>query len=456
LTLLEGTPFLAFLLMDDLSLSRMSRRRCLGLLAGSASLLSMPGLAGATTRRPNVVFILTDDQGTVDMNCYGSTDLITPHMDALADQGVRFTDFYVTAPMCTASRISLLTGRHFQRSYFAGKGIHESETTIAELFRGAGYRTAVFGKWHLGGPPWDPLGQGFDEFVGHRVGAIDNYSHFSYWGGSPRHALYREREPYREDGTYFPELVTRESIDFATRDDARPFFLFVSHNQPHYPLQPEVEYLEQYGHVQGDRRRYGAAVTSLDAQIGRLLQALDEGGLRENTIVVLMSDNGHSEEASVDGRGGSAGPFRGAKKTLFEGGLRVPSIVSWPGTLPSGQVRTQMATALDWLPTLADWCGIDTGDLALDGRSLDRVVRRNEPTPHEALHWQLGPMWAIREGDWKLMHAGGGAFLANLAQDPGERVNVAARHPDVVRRLTARHDAWRATGIEPIYTVESP
>jgi arylsulfatase A-like enzyme len=253
-------------------------------------------------------------------------------MDALATQGVRFTDFYVSAPMCTASRISLLTGRYFQRSYLAGRGIHESETTMAELFRSAGYRTGFFGKWHIGGPPWDPLGQGFDEFVGHRVGAIDNYSHFAYWAAVPQHALLRGREPYREDGTFLPDIVTRESIDFLSRHRDTPFFLFVSYNQPHYPLQPEERFLRQYDHTKGARRIYGAAVTSLDDKIGQILAALDEQGLRDDTIVVLMSDNGHSEEP--EGVGGSAGPFRGAKKTLFEGGIRVPCIVSAPGRIP--------------------------------------------------------------------------------------------------------------------------
>lgn len=431
----------------------MTRRQCLRALATSAATLSLVGATPLGARsRPNVVFILTDDQGTVDMNCYGATDLITPHMDALATQGVRFTDFYVSAPMCTASRISLLTGRYFQRSYLAGRGIHESETTMAELFRSAGYRTGFFGKWHMGGPPWDPLGQGFDEFVGHRVGAIDNYSHFAYWAAVPQHALLRGREPYREDGTFFPDIVTRESIDFLSRHRDTPFFLFVSYNQPHYPLQPEERFLRQYDHTKGARRIYGAAVTSLDDKIGQILAALDEQGLRDDTIVVLMSDNGHSEEP--EGVGGSAGPFRGAKKTLFEGGIRVPCIVSAPGRIPRGQVRRQMGSAMDWLPTLADYCGLDTSKLALDGRSLRDVIGADEPSPHPALHWMLATQWAVREGDWKMISTGESMFLADLRNDPGESLNLADHRPDVISRLQALHDTWVATGIEPIYHLE--
>ena len=433
----------------------MSRRQCLRTLtAGAAALTLGRAMPAGAGKRPNVVFILTDDQGTVDMNCYGATDLITPHMDALAAEGVRFTDFYVTAPMCTASRISLLTGRHFQRSYLAGKGIHESETTMAEFLRDAGYRTGFFGKWHIGGPPWDPIGQGFDEFVGHRVGAIDNYSHFAYWASVPRHAMYRGREQYREDGSFFSDIVTRESIDFLSRHHDDPFFLFVSFNQPHYPLQPEERFLSLYNHTEGARRVYGATISSLDDKIGQLMAALDEQGLRDNTIVVLMSDNGHSEEAAAEGGGGSAGPFRGAKKTLFEGGIRVPCIVSWPGRIPQGQVRRQMGTAMDWLPTFADYCELDTGDLALDGRSLQQVVDRDQATPHETLHWLLGTYWATREGDWKLISTGDSLFLSDLSVDPGESHNLADERPDIVAHLRAQHDAWMATGITPIYQVQ--
>jgi arylsulfatase A len=433
----------------------MTRRQALQTLTTGAAALTLGGATPVgASGRPNVVFLLTDDQGTVDMNCYGATDLFTPHMDALATTGVRFTDFYVTAPMCTASRISLLTGRHFQRSYLAGRGIHEVETTMAELFRDAGYRTGFFGKWHIGGPPWDPLGQGFDEFVGHRVGAIDNYSHFAYWSSVPRHAMYRGREQYREDGTYFPDIVTRESIEFITNHRDNPFFLFVSYNQPHYPLQPEERFLRHYGHVEGARRIYGATVTSLDDKIGQLMAALDEQGLRDNTIVVLMSDNGHSEEDSAEGGGGSAGVFRGAKKTMFEGGIRVPCIISCPGKIPQNQVRRQMGTAMDWLPTLAQYCGLDTGNLALDGQNLGQVIGGDHPTPHQTLHWLLGTAWAAREQDWKLISTSDGIFLSDLGSDPGESHNLALDRPDIVTRLQARHDAWLATGITPIYQLQ--
>jgi|TARA_B100001964_G_scaffold226566_1_gene275597 arylsulfatase A-like enzyme len=457
LTLPPPPLFFDFPVYDESFLSAsMTRRQCLQTLAaGTMALPSVSAAPAVAIPKPNVVFILTDDQGSVDMNCYGATDLITPHMDALATQGVRFTDFYVTAPLCTASRISLLTGRHFQRAYLAGRGIHESETTMAEFFQEAGYRTGCFGKWHIGGPPFDPQGQGFDEFIGHRVGAIDNYSHHTYWSSVREHGLYRGRDRYREDGTYFPDIVTRESIDFLTRNRERPFFLFVSFNQPHYPMQPEERFLRQYDHAEGARRTYGATVTSLDEKIGQIMAALDEQGLRQNTIVVLMSDNGHSEEP--EGIGGSAGVFRGAKQSLFEGGIRVPCILSWPGQVPTGQVRQQMGTAMDWLPTLAAFCGLDTSDLALDGGDLGGVIRNNQPSPHAALHWMLATQWAVREENWKLISAEGRVFLADLLSDPGETLNVADDQPDIVARLRSHHEAWVATGIESVYTMrDSP
>jgi arylsulfatase A-like enzyme len=451
LTFVTSPLFFDFPVSDtNQTLSSMTRRQCLQTLATSAAAATVFGASAVSARpAPNVVFILTDDQGSVDMNCYGATDLITPNMDRLAAEGVRFTDFYVTAPMCTASRISLLTGRHFQRSYDAGRGIRETETTMAEFFRHAGYRTGIFGKWHIGGPPFDPQGQGFDEFVGHRVGAIDNYSHYSYWSSRREPSLWRGRTPYREDGAFFPDITTRESIDFLSRHREHPFFLFVSYNQPHYPMQPEARFVQQYGHVQGARRAYGATVTSLDDKIGQIINSLDEQGLRDNTIIVLMSDNGHSEEP--EGIGGSAGPYRGAKKTLFEGGIRVPCIVSWPGRIPQGGVRSQMGTAMDWLPTLAQYCGLNTEDLPLDGRPLTRVIDEDQPTPHETLHWLLSTQWAIREDNWKLMSADSGVFLSNLHADPGESTNLARARPDIVEHLLAQHSIWRATGIEPIY-----
>ena len=439
----------------------ISRRRCLRALAGSAAALSVgtvPPLWAQGRRRPNVVFILSDDQGTVDLNCYGARDLVTPNLDALAAGGVRFTQFYVGAPMCTASRVGLLTGRYVQRALDPGTGIFPAETTLGELFQAAGYRTALFGKWHLGGsPPSDPNSQGFDEFLGHRCGAIDNYSHYNYWGGpAPRHALWRDREPYREDGVFLPDLVVRESRRFMERHRDRPFLLFVASNQPHYPLQPEPRFLGQYGHVQDpSRRAYGAAVTSLDDKVGQIVRAIADLGLAQDTIVVFMSDNGHSLEPQAGGGGGSAGPFRGAKPTLWEGGIRVPSIVSWPGHIARGQVRDQMASAMDWLPTLARYCGIDVSPLALDGRALDGrdlsglIASPGAPSPHEALHWMIvGTYWAVREGRWKLLHRSEGRFLVDLETDPGESANLLAARRDVADRLQAQHEAW---GLKPVY-----
>jgi arylsulfatase A len=417
-------------------------------------------------KRPNVILIYTDDQGTVDANCYGAKDLITPTIDGLAAKGVRFTQFYAAAPVCSPSRAAVLTGRVPQRAGVPGnvssaKGNHgmpSEQVTIAEMMKAAGYSTGHVGKWHLGYTPKTmPNGQGFDTSFGHMGGCIDNYSHFFYWNGPNRHDLWLNGREVWEDGRYFPDLMVRHGRAFIEANQDRPFFLYWAINLPHYPLQGTDKWRKKYGHIKDPRRRkYAAFVSTMDESIGNLLAVLDEHDLRDDTIVIFQSDHGHSHEERTFGGGGSAGPYRGAKFSLFEGGIRVPAIISWPGTLPEGEVRDELCVACDWLPTIADLCDIAPPSRKLDGTSIVPVITSaSAKSPHETFHWQTSRnSWAVRDGDWKLLGnprdtsnkaplgPNDKLFLVNLAKDHTEMKNLAADNPDIVKRLQKSHDEW--------------
>ena len=426
------------------AISRRDWLRSAGLVTAGVALAPQTTLA--RDRAPNVILILADDLGSRDLGCYGASDLSTPVLDTLAARGLRFDQFYVTAPACLPSRASLLTGRHPQHVLTPGTGMPNSAVTLAELLRSAGYRTGVFGKWHLGSrEEVSPLEQGFDHFVGFKFGAIDNYSHYDYWSGSAAPAFWRESEMLDEAGTYFPDIITEEAVQFIGENRDNPFFLYLPYNMPHYPLQPPGEIYARYDHLEhGPRRFYGAFVSAMDERIGQVLQAVGDNGLTRDTIVVFLSDHGHSEEVPAMGGGGSAAPYRGRKATLWEGGLRVPCIVAWPGTIPGGQLRQQPAMSTDWLPTIAQWCGVPLLGLETDGRSLQAVIDSAQATPtHQTLYWTWDGWWAVRDGPWKLVHDKAGAdHLCNLETDPGEARNLFAAQPATAHRLAVLREAW--------------
>jgi arylsulfatase A len=414
--------------------------------------------------RPNVILIFTDDQGSIDMNIYGSNDLITPHMDALARSGVRFTQFYAAAPVCSPSRAALLTARYPQRAGVPGNvssaqghaGMPTEQTTFAEMMKKGGYATAHIGKWHLGYTPETmPNGQGFDTSFGHMGGCIDNYSHFFYWNGPNRHDLWRDGEEIYHPGEFFPDMMVNEAEQFIKNHQNEPFFIYWAINTPHYPLQGKPEWLEKYKHLPSPRREYAAFVSTMDEKIGQLLNKLETLEMWDNTIVIFMSDHGHSTEERTFGGGGNAGPYRGAKFSLFEGGIRVPAIISWPGHLPENEIRNQLGVGIDWLPTVAELCQIDITDMNIDGESLVPVIQSKEAvSPHQTMYWQLGPQWAVREGNWKLIgnpedtsHKGvlseaDSLFLVNLEEDVTEMQNKASQHAEVVTRLKQLYQQW--------------
>ncbi len=446
-------------------MKRLPMKRLLPLLL---LLLGLPLLAASAAprrERPNVILILADDLGSIDLHCYGAGDLSTPNLDDLARRGLRFTQSYIASPVCSPSRAALLTGRYPQRAGLTANapsqpglpGMPAEQLTLAELFQGAGYRTALFGKWHLGtSPETGPNAQGFDEFFGHLGGCIDNYSHFFYWQGPPVHDLHRNGTEVWESGTHFSDLIVREAKRFLGENRSRPFFLYLPFNVPHYPLQARERFRKQYAALPEPRRSYAAWVSDLDHSVGEIMARVDELGLRRNTVVLFLTDHGHSTEERTHFGGGNAGIYRGAKFSLLEGGIRIPTVISYPRRLPAGAVREQMVVSPDWFPTLAELTGVPLPPRKLDGVSVTGILdSASAASPHQEWHWQLGGQWAVRSGEWKLVENGldtdgkpvpaaDRTFLSRLDEDATERRNRAPEHPEVVRRLHRLHEAWAA------------
>lgn len=438
------------------------------------ALVALAGCTGPTPtaadptdgRRPNVILIYADDQGTIDVGALGADDLHTPHLDELFASGVTLTSFYAPAPVCSPSRAGMLTGRVPHRAQLAGNvprnhptaGMPTEQVTIAEMLHDYGYATAHIGKWHLGhGESLLPNAQGFDHSFGHHGGCIDNYSHFMYWSGPNGHDLYRNGEAVHAPGRFFPDLMVEEATRWIAEQDGRPFFMYFAINLPHYPYQGEPHWLERYASegLETPRLEYAAFISTMDDRIGALLEALERMGLADDTIVIYQSDHGHSTEERAFFGGGDAGPHRGAKFSLLEGGLHVPAAIRWPNGLPANEMRGQFATGCDWLPTIAELVGCDLPDRRLDGESLVQVLRDdNASTPHAVFHWAQGDQWAVRDGDWKLIRdardttdgrrvtTDRGVRLYNLQADPGESNDLAGEHPERVREMTALHEQW--------------
>ena len=450
-------------------MNKQTRRdflKVLGMTAGSLMLPEAVFGQRRAVRRPNVILIFTDDQGTIDVNCYGSKDLYTSNLDRLAKEGTRFTQFYVGAPVCSPSRAALMTGRYPQGAGVPGNvssqpghaGMPTEQVTIAEMMKSAGYVTGHVGKWHLGYTPETmPNEQGYDYSFGHMGGCIDNYSHFFYWSGPNRHDLWRNGQEVWRDGEFFGELMVDECKKFIDKNKRKPFFLYWAINMPHYPLQGTEKWRKKYQHLDAPRRMYAAFISTMDEMVGQVVRHLDESGLRDNTLIIYLSDHGHSVEQRTFSGGGSSGDFRGHKFTLWEGGIRVPCIASWPGRIPQNAVRNQMAISIDWMPTIAQYCSVKMPDHKIDGKSIVPVIESpNAPSPHKVLHWETsrGKHWAVREGNWKLVHNGPATdykgrklpkaenFLSNIAEDATETKNLAKSNPDIVKRLTNLHEQW--------------
>lgn len=414
--------------------------------------------------RPNVILILTDDQGSIDVNVYGATDLSTPNLDRLASEGVRFSRFYSGSAICSPSRACILTGMTPHSAGVPGnvssipgnEGMPSSMVTMAEMMKGAGYTTAHIGKWHLGYTENTmPLSQGFDYSFGHMGGCIDNYSHFFYWNGPNRHDLWENAQEIFREGKFFPDLMADKAEAFIRENRKHPFFLYYAINVPHYPLQPTEKWRKNYEDMDMPRRDYAAFVSTADENIGKLTGLIDKLGLRDRTIIIFLSDHGHSYEIRTFGGGGSAGPFRGGKTSLFEGGIRVPAIISWPGKLPEGVVRNQVCHSTDLLPTIAALCGIDNIPPDVEGTDISGAIINNDTLNDRVLYWKLGSQWAVMKNNWKLIglpidpsgklpldKVKDRIFLSNLGEDSTEAENLAVKYPAMVKKMKNEYLLW--------------
>ncbi len=463
---------------------------CWHLLLG-LSLFPQMIMGQNATDKPNIIILYTDDHGTLDAGCYGAKDLSTPNIDRLSKTGVRFTQAYAHT-VCCPSRAALLTGRHPQRSginnwaqndaHAVEKGINMplGEVTIAEILKANGYRTGLFGKWHLGASlDHGPLEQGFDTFYGFRGGFIDNYLHY-FLHGKGFHDLWSNKEEIFERDQYFPTRMTEKVLEFIDEHQQQPFFLYAAFNLPHYPEQPDSQFIDIYNDLPEPRKSYARVVSTVDDKIDQILDKLEELNIRENTLVILMGDNGHSTEETeikVDdhlsglakginycahGGGGYTGKWRGAKAGFLEGGIRVPAIISYPGHFPQNEKRDQIISCMDFLPTICEVTGSTLPDREIDGFSLLPIIRsKRNKSKHEILYFQWRDQWAVRDGQWKLIVKGRdttGAFsphpqkdekmespyLANLEDAQPELKNYAQQYPEIVERLTKLYHVWAA------------
>lgn len=428
-------------------------------------LISSSNCFAQSQKKPNVIIIYTDDQGAVDLGSYGSKDIYSPNIDKLAKSGTRFTQSYVAAPVCAPSRAALLTGKYPQNAGVAGntsatpgsKGLTASQYTMAELFKDNGYTTGHIGKWHLGMDyESSPNAQGFDYSFGHLRGCIDNYSHYFYWEGPNVHDLYENGKEVFYDGVYFPDLASEKAINFVKNQKEQPFFMFYAINMPHYPYQPTQKWRDYYKNTPKPRGDYAAFISTIDERIGFLIDTLEQLGIRENTIIIYQSDNGYSTETRAFNGGGNSGPYRGAKSSLFEGGIRLPTIINWKNNLPENTVNNQFLMNIDWMPTLAQLCNLTTSIDSIDGLDTSEMIQNPAAiSPRTSAFWKYGNQWVVRKGNWKLIgnpkdtsnkekldFDKDALFLSNLSVDVSEMKNLADTYPEIVEELIATYISW--------------
>ena len=431
------------------------------LFALSASLLVSHVSAA---QRPNILFIVGDDMGYADVGFHGCKDIPTPHLDALAASGVRFTSGYVSGPYCSPTRAGLLTGRYQQRfghefnPAAPNAGLPLTETTIANRLKAAGYATGLVGKWHLGSQPaMQPPQRGFDEFFGFLGGA---HSYFDAGG------ILRGTEPVKELD-YTTDAFGREACAFIEKHKGQPWFLYLAFNAVHTPMHATDDRLAKFPNIADKQRRtYDAMMLAMDEAIGKVRAKLAETGQAENTLVTFISDNGGPTMQGVTVNGSVNLPLRGSKRTTLEGGVRVPFIVSWPAKLKPA-VFAQPAIQLDLNATALAAAGVEVKpESKLDGVNLlPFLTGEKSGAPHAALYWRFGDQMAVRAGDFKLVRydttADGVAAgrkagtsplkLYNLREDIGESKDLAAAQPDKVKELQAKWDEWNKSNVKPLW-----
>lgn len=435
----------------------LPRRTVLGAALGTACRRAVSG-------PPNILFIMADDLGYADLGCYGQRGIATPNIDRLAARGVRLLQSYANAPVCSATRTALMTGRYqyrlpvgLEEPLTGGRdtGLPPEHPTLPSLLKKAGYKTALIGKWHLGQlPKYGPLQSGYDHFWGVRGGAVDYFTHAyvkpDLWDGD---------RPIQQAG-YLTDLLGDRAVETINRfaKSGGPFLLSLHFTAPHWPWEApgdeaESERLratndpERILHFDGgSQQTYRRMIERMDLQVGRVVEALTANGLIDNTIVIFTSDNGGE-------RFSDTGPFTGIKQELLEGGLRVPAIVSWPARLPQGRTTDQVAITMDWLPTLLVATGVSP-DPAYppDGINLLPSLSGNTPPAPRKLYWRYKAhaQRAARDGDFKFLKIRENTFLFYLGEDPMERANLKDRRKDVYNRITADWHAWNGAMLPQI------
>ena len=438
--------------------------KAFGVGAAALAVAPMALAKGPDATKPNFIIVLADDMGYGDSSAYGGW-IKTPHMEALAAQGIRFTDFHASGNVCSPTRAGLMTGRYQQRAGLAHvvtadprqrnyhTGLQTSEVTFPKLLKKVGYTSAVIGKWHLGySKRYNPLHHGFDTFRGYVSGNVDFISHYDRMGV---HDWWDGLERIKEDG-YVTHLITKHSVKFIAEHADRPFCLYVAHEAVHSPFQAPDD-PPQRGEVSGKgkpkrsaKETYPLMMKAMDDSLGAIMAAVKEHGLAERTLILFFSDNGGVMKV------GSNKPLRGGKGSDWEGGHREPAIAAWPGKITPGQVTDQLAISLDIMPTLLDLAGAKPpAGHTLDGVSLAPLLLEGKSLGQRKLFWNGK---AMRDGPWKLMIDGRGAkgvALYNLADDVAESKDLAAQHPARIKQMLAAIAAWKkdvATGA----TVQAP
>ncbi len=414
------------------------------------------GEARSLSRKPNFVIIMADDLGYGDIACFGNKKISTPHIDALAQQGIKFTDFHSNGVVCSPTRAALLTGRYQQRSGVEGvvtakshrdKGMSLKETTFAEVLKPAGYTTGIFGKWHVGYPAkYNPIHQGFAEYVGFVSGNVDYHSHvdqemfLDWWKG----------DKIDDEPGYLTDLITDYGVTFIRAHQDQPFCLYLAHGAPHYPYQGRKDpAMRQAGQprtreaVPDVERRYKEMIEVMDEGVGRIVSTLKDLGLQKDTLVFFLSDNGPT--GTVVRLFDSAGPLRGTKGTVWEGGHRVPAVASWPGHIPAGTVSHQTGMGMDLLVTMASLAKAPLPvNHAFDGVDLSPVLLGQGTLAPRMLFWRAGKGKVARRGPWKLVVQGKKTQLYNLSQDIGEKTDLSQTEPKAKAQLLGALEAWEA------------
>lgn len=413
--------------------------------------------APAGKRKPNIVVILADDLGYADTGFQGLKDIPTPHIDQLAAGGMRFTNAYVSAPVCGPSRAGLVTGRYQNRFglEFNAHGQHDpgmelKEKTIADVLKSAGYATGIVGKWHLGDEPeYHPLSRGFDEFFGFLGGMHD----FIVNEQGTNFLIQRGRQKVAEK-QYLTDAFAREAVDFIGRHKDEPFFLYLSFNAVHAPLESLAKYTDRFPTMRpGKRRTYAGMLSAMDDAVGAVTAQLRKTGVEQDTLVIFLSDNGGPTPETTSRNT----PLRGYKKDLFEGGIRVPMAAAWKGRIAPGSVCHDPVTALDIVPTAAALAGAAvSAERPVDGVDLTGVLAGGA-APDRPLYWRFGSKQALRQGKWKYVREGQGpAMLFDLDADVGETTNLADKHPEILARLQEQFGKFDAQMEPPRFGKEPP